>query len=270
MMASIYDFRDYRDFLNTALETTGPLRGIRSKLAVSLGCGTAFISQVMQGKVHFSLEHGLQTCNFLNLDEDETHYFLLLLQMARAGSKKLSDYYLKQIEVLQKKREKVSERVGSFEALTDVDQVRYYSSWHYSAIHVSLSVPWLKTKQDIGEALGIPISKVSEVLEFLEHSGIVSRLDGKWIQGTKRLHLPKESLIIGQHHSNWRVRALQAIQVRDDQNLHFSGAWSFSKKDAEKIRNLLLEAIEKSEPILRTSPEEVTFGIGIDFYRLFG
>jgi hypothetical protein len=59
-----------------------------------------------------------------------------------------------------------------------------------------------------------------------------------------------------------------ALHDRDDRNLHFSGAWSLAEADVEKIRTILLDAIQHSEPILRASTDETAMGIGIDFYRL--
>ena len=64
---------------------------------------------------------------------------------------------------------------------------------------------------------------------------------------------------------------VQLVDSRHDptpEDLHFSSVYSLSREDAGKIRALLLNAIERAEPILRASPEEEVFGIGVDLFRI--
>lgn len=268
MEPTIFDFDDYKKYLNVVLDTKGETRGKRSKLAQAIGCGTAFVSQVLQGNVHFSLEAMIGINEFLGHTDEESHYFMLLAQMGRAGSKKLEHYYFGQIQEIQKKRQIISTRVGKVEKISERDQLEYYSSWVYAAVYVTTSIRKIKSKTDLAKCLGLTVNKVSECLEFLERAKLIQQKGGSWEVTSRRIHLTKDSPLISRHHTNWRNRAIQALEDGASEDLHFSGAWTLSEADVKKVKEQFLAAIERSETILRNSPEEVGFGVCLDFFRL--
>ena len=53
----IFDFKDYKLYL-AKVEERRPLkgRGFRAELARIMGCQTAYVSQVLNGRANFSLE----------------------------------------------------------------------------------------------------------------------------------------------------------------------------------------------------------------------
>jgi uncharacterized protein (TIGR02147 family) len=268
MQKSLYEFKDYKAYLSQRLSTSGELRGLRSRLAERLGCNAAFVSQVLKGTAHFSLEHAVLINDFLSHDEDETHFFMLLVQWGRAGSQRLEKYYRTQIEEILARRKLISERIGEAKSLSELDQTLYYSAWYYSAVHVLTAIPRFHDQDSIARALGISRQVTSEALEVLLRAGLVTQSNGKWKCTSARIHLNKNSPMISKHHANWRLKALQELDQRRPENLHFSGTWSFAEKDVDRIRSVLLESIERAEPILRDSKEETAFGIGLDFFRL--
>ena len=106
-------------------------------------------------------------------------------------------------------------------------------------------------------------------MAFLLENGILAESpEGKIRIGPVRIHLERDSPLIGRHHSNWRMKAIQALDRPRAKHLHYSGVFSLSQADVEKIRQILLESIEKSEPVLRDSPEETAWVIGMDFFEL--
>jgi len=268
MDVNLFDFDDYKKYLNVVLDTTGETRGQRSKLAAAIGCGTAFVSQVLQGNVHFSLEAMVTINEFLGHSEDEAHYFMLLAHLGRAGSKKLELYYLRQIQEIQKKRQIISTRIGKVAKVSEKDQLEYYSSWIYVAVYVSTSIKKIKSKSELARCLGLSVGKVSECLDFLERSGLIQNHSGGWEVTSRRIHLTKDSPLIARHHTNWRNRAIQALNDPCPEDTHFSGAWTLSEADVKKVKDIFLSAIEKSEAVLRDSPEEAGFGVCLDFFRL--
>jgi hypothetical protein len=194
---------------------------------------------------------------------------MLMLEFARAGTNELKHYFKAQMDVIQTKRMEVTERLQVKNALTVEDQMLYYSTWHYSALHVLLSIPALQTKQALAQALKLSSAKVSEYLEFLCRTGLALEEGGHYRIGTTRIHVPSNSPMFSKHHTNWRVKAIQALEdFQPKENLHFSGAITLSKADAEKIRKVLLDAIERTEAIYRPSKEEVAYAIILDFFPI--
>lgn len=267
-MPILYEYTDYKKYLSDVLSPSGATRGSRSRLAQALKCQTGFISQVLNGRTHFSLEHTILISEFLNHDELESSFLVLLVQLGRAGSTKLENHFKMQIHAIQERRKLISQRVGQAEQLSEKDQMRYYSAWYYSAIHVLTAIPKFQNKIEISKSLKLSLQTVSNCLEFLKKIGLISEMEGTFKSTAARIHLDKDSSMINQHHSNWRIKAIQSIDECKKEDFHLSGVWSLAEKDVEQIRNLLLKTIEKSEPILRESQDEVAFGIGIDFFRL--
>lgn len=264
----LYDFKNYKDYLKSVFTTKGQGRGIRSKVAECLRCQTGFISQVLNGKSHFSFEHCIKISSFLNHNKDEKHFFMLLVQKDRAGTDDLKDYFLCQINDILKKREEIKSRIKVDGKLNEHDYFQYYRFWYYAAIHVLISIPQYQSKEAICKKLNLSTETVTTALEFLVDRGLAIEKVGKYSIGKSRVHLPRESPIIFNHHTNWRLEAIKSFDDNRIDNLHYSAVISISKADAKKIKKLLIDAIEKVEPILIPSPEEEIHSICVDFFEL--
>jgi uncharacterized protein (TIGR02147 family) len=271
MKSSIYDYADYKVYVRSALETrSGLKRGERSRLAEAVGCHTAYVSQVLNGDAHFSLEQGEQVGRFLGLSGDQTRYFLLLIQRARAGTATLRRMFEEELSALKEKQFVLKDRLEFKRALSREDQATFYSSWHYGAIHVLVSVPGCHTERGMADYLGLPASRVAEVLGFLTEVGLVDRRADKYVIGTTHIHLEHDSPMISKHHANWRLQALRSLDLPGPRDLHYSSVVTVSRADADRVREALVRAIEDVRAIVRPSPSEEGFCYAIDFFGLQG
>jgi len=268
MEKSVFEFQDYKRYLTLRLPTTGEGRGLRAKLASTLSCQAAYISQVINGHTQFSLEHAVSIDRFLGHSAEEGEYFMLLVHFARAGTKSLREYYGALMERMLKRRQVVTERIGVAQPLSSELANRYYSAWYYSAIHVLLLVPRFRTKAAIVECLHLPLPLVSEVIEFLVGAGLAKEEKGRYVTGTQRIHLGSDSPLLSRHHTNWHLRAFPSLDRPLPHDLHYSGAIALSEKNALRVRSLLLNQIEAIEPILAEAHEEAGFCLMMDFFRL--
>ena len=50
--------------------------------------------------------------------------------------------------------------------------------------------------------------------------------------------------------------------------MHYSSVVALSRKDAEKIKEVMLKSLEDIEVILRPSPEEEIYSVSMDFFTL--
>ena len=267
----IFEFRDYKAYLNFVLSTSGAGRGSRSKLAAALKCQTAFISHVLNAASHFSLEHAVIISKFLNHSPEESKYFILLVSLGRAGSKGLEDHFVNQIDEIQRKRTAIKSRIVTDHVLSPEVQLRYYSAWYYSAIHVATSVPVLQTRDEIAAGLGLTPGLVTECLDFLMEWGLVALDNGKFKIGPVRMHLGPESPMISKLHANWRLQAIQSLERKVSSkavDLHYSTVLTISHKDAKKVREILLKAIDQTEKTFIPSLEETVYCVGMDWFQL--
>jgi uncharacterized protein (TIGR02147 family) len=268
MKKTIYDYRDYRHFLRAALDAHSPRRGARSALARHLACQTAFISQVLAEKVHLSLEHGMKVGDFLQLPPAESRFFMLLLHQGRAGSHALRDYYQLEIARILEQRKQVDERIDVKRELGVAEQAVYYDGWHASAIHVALSLAKSQSAQAISRRLGLPLAKVQEILEFLARTGMARQQGSEYAIGETRIHVKRGSPLVRKHHLNWRLKAMTSLDTDSRDDLHYSGVFTLSREDFGRIRDILLESLERAEPVLRASPEETMGALCLDWFAI--
>ena len=79
-MKKCFEFTDYKAFMKQVEEARSSVqRGFRSKLAVELGVQNAYVSKVLNGDAHFSLEQGIRLCDFLGLEGDERQFLIWLI-----------------------------------------------------------------------------------------------------------------------------------------------------------------------------------------------
>ena len=267
-MEDLYSFRDYKDYLNSKLdEMNAGRRGSRAELSRAIGCQTAYTAQVLRGQAHFSLEQIEAVNDFLGHTEDQGLFLLLIHQFNRAGSVKLKARFKKQIDGLLASRKLLKNRLQVDAGLKDSDQVIYYSSWHYAAVHMMAMIPSLQKSEIMADRLEISIAQINEALDFLLISGLLIRKrDGSYRTGLSRLHLGSDSNLISRHHINWRLQSLKAIDKNADAGLHYSSVISISTNDEAHIREKLIETIKQLKSVIVKSSEEKVCSLNIDFF----
>ena len=193
---------------------------------------------------------------------------MLLVQKAKAGSKSLESFFNGKISEIQKQRDQVKERIKIKTELKTEDQMKYYSSWFYSAIHILCALPNLNTVEQISKKLKLDIGLVKEVLNFLESKGFVQSSAGKYSIGSRRIHLAQGSPMLPRHHSNWRMKAIESVDQEKTSDLHYSAVLGIAKRDIKVFKEKLLNLLEEFEPIVSESKEEVPVVLLMDLFEL--
>jgi uncharacterized protein (TIGR02147 family) len=262
----LFDFTDYQLYLKSSFSGTGEGRGKRAHLAEALNCQTSFLTQVFTQKAHLSLEHALKACEYLNFDEKESDYFMLLVQKGKAGNKKLEDYFQRKIKKIKQTRDQIDHRIKIKTDLSLEDQMTYYSVWYYAAIHIAASIPNINTAEKISKYLNLSPLITKNALSFLEAKGFVEFVNGAYIVGARRIHLKKGMPMLPRHHSNWRMKAIASIDQEKEHDLHYTAVLGISKTDAQLLREKLLKLLEEFEPVISKSPEETSVVLLLDLF----
>lgn len=267
MKKQVFEYDSYKDFINDAIKDS-PMkgRGLKLTLAKTLSVRPAFISQVLGGEAHFSLEQVTALCKIFELTKDESKFLRTLLHFERAGTYELKEILRAEIKEILKERGDLKNRIDIKDRLSEADQQIYYSSWIYSAIHILLTIPDFRMASIIAKRLNLSQEKVIEVLSFLVKSGLAKKVDSHYEPGLTRLHLPKDSPQIMRHHTNWRMRAVNAIDQNVESNLHFSTVVSIAREDIPRIREVFIKSIEDARAIIKPSKEEELVGITLDLF----
>ncbi len=265
-MKLVFEFKDYKRYISASLDLAGS--GSRSRLAKHLSCQSAHISQVLNGHQQITVEQAYQMNSFFAHDRDESHFFLLLVQKNRAGSNDLKDYFQNQLDEILRRRSLIKNRVSSNKEIPREFQTRYYSSWHYAAIHIALSIPELQTKESLASHFHLPMRIISETLEFLITAQLADRRDGRFVIGPSHIHLGSDTDNINKHHMNWRIQAMDSLARGNERDLHYSVAFSLSRHDADRIKDRFIETVNSNLKDVGPSKEEVIYCTCIDFFEV--
>lgn len=264
---SLFDFKDYKQYLLWR-EQSWQGRAMRRELAAGTGCQPAYISQVLNGNNHLSLEQAEKANAVLGHIPLESHFFMLIVQMNRAGTSQLKTYFENQILKIKDERADLKNRIDVKEGINNEQQQTYYSNHLFALLHVALTVENFQTVQALAERFQIPREKVREVLEFLVSCRLAVRKKDRYEVGMARIHLSNNSKFVGRHHVNWRIKALENIDLRNAEDFHYSSAISCSENDILLIKERLMMAIEEIKKIVKDSPAKEIFVFNADLFQV--
>lgn len=266
---SIYEFKDYKkyvlEWINRAANNG---RGQRKLLADAIGCQTPFITHVLVGNYQFSPEQAEACSKWMGLNDSDTEYFLTLVMLQRAGTKSLESFYQKRISALRERENVLKKRLEIQETLTLENQMVYYSSWHYPAVHMGLLNPALQSIAALQKYFQLPLARVVSVINFLTEIRMVEETKLGYKVLLPVIHLENNSPLITQHHSQWRLRAIENIQSTNLESLHYSGLISLSKQDYEWVQERLAQLLNDIAEKVKTSPDEQLATLCFDWFTL--
>lgn len=266
----IYGFSDYKQYLIETLDgKMGLGKGGRSRLSEAIGCQPAYLSQVLSGTAHLSLEQGHAANRFFSHSEEESEFFLLLIQFGRAGTTDFRSFIGSKIEFLRKTHHQLSKRVAKSEAkISDEQKAKFYSSWHYAAVHVATTIPTCGTVDTIAKTLSLPSLRTKHAVDFLVSCGLLTNKNGYHSPTSARIHLEHSSPLTNRFHSAWRLKTLSALEESKAESLHYSSAVTLAESDVPRVREILLEAISQVKKIVKDSPPESLYVFDLDWFKL--
>jgi uncharacterized protein (TIGR02147 family) len=265
---TIFEFPAYKPYLIHKLGRKSERKGQRSALAKNLLCQPTFISQVLNGTSDFNLEQSERVSEFLGHTPDEKHFFLLLVQKDRAGTKPLRTYFEKQIQEILEKRFILVERLGKRTSLSKEAQSIYYSSWIYAACHIALTIPALQSRKSLAVFFNLPLVKINEVIEYLEEVGLAQIQGERVITSQNTIRIGRDSHSMTKHHMNLRTQAMESLDREKMEDLHYSSIFSLSRKDRVRLKDLLMELIKTNAEIVQDSESEDLCALSIDLFSL--
>lgn len=264
---TLYRSTDYKACLLAWVAVSAESRGEQSRLAAAAGCQRSYLSQVINGNQHLTMEHGVQLAQHYHFDDSATDYWLDLISLGRAGSKALREQLQRRLARRRTEWSELGSRVAG-KCLSPDQQRLYYSAWYWGAIHVALSIPSLQHVEVLTQSLGIPRSTVAQVLTALEEMGLVRCLGkDRWESTGGHFHLPRQSPYNAINHLNWRQRSMVA-PFNDEDSFRFSSCLSLSVSCFEQIRESLKVFLgETARDIDRSNPEFLA-ALNIDLFPL--
>jgi len=269
MNSNIYAYLDYVDFLENHLKTLPNMgRGVRKKMAEALNCQMAFITHVFNREKHFSSEHIFKLAELFEFNSDEIEFLITLHSYNRAGTVELKSFYKKTLDHKREQYKLLKNRLSETQSLSIEVQSEYYSHWLYGAVHMASTVPQLQTREALRDYFKITNKELSPIVDFLSKAGLVSSESGKILPGKANIYIGKESPLVNQHHSIWRLKALNDLKKDREDDIHYSLCFSVSQEDWSALREKIINSINEYLQIIRPSKEEKLGLICIDFQEV--
>lgn len=266
-MIHLFAAHEYRPYIKHWLDSQVQSRGIMTKMAQSLGCQNSHLTRLLREEVHLTLDQAYALTSFMKLTEIETRYFLKLVELKRAGSPAFRQRLKAELDDMRREQENLATRFNKNQLGYLEKEMTYYSNWYWSAIHILTDIPQFQTSKAIAERLGLPEIMVKDCLQKLESFGMVKPTkSGAWTFASGSLHLPKSSPMNSIQHGNWRSRAVADSQKSESRGLHYTITQSISRADFDKIKQIVLSAIDNYKAVADVSPPEELICFACDFF----
>lgn len=270
-MNNLYAYNNYLTFLKeeiSQMQVQG--KGILSKIAKNLAIHSSTLSQILRGDKNFTPEQALKLAKILELDDEKTQYWMLLVDYSRANSHELKGYIKKQIDKIQASALKKLNLKQSPSSGLDISALaQFYSSWMYSAVHILITLDTHPSIDEIQKILGRSREEINKVIDFLtQHKLIVFDKKNKiFFPGKQHTHIDGEHYLASAHRLNWRRKALEHIDCVEAGELLLSAPVSLSKKDFFEIREILNETVKRIfDKIKASGPCEVAACLNLDWF----
>lgn len=265
---NVFDYQDYKKCVNDwiSIQKSGGHGQLR-KLSLHLNINSVVMSQVFRGDRELTLEQALGVADYIGFTEFERDYFLVLVQKDRASTHELKTVFSKQIDAMKKASQALKNRL-KHEKFTDEDRATFYSQWYYSAIRLGVSIPALNSVGAISEYLNLDRAQVAKAIEFLLKNKLIVETKGRLDIGPQVTHIGHDSPFVVRHHTNWRLKGLQAMEKATESDLFYTGPMALSQEAADKIRNLLIELVQKSTKLAANSDSETLRCLTLDWFKV--
>jgi uncharacterized protein (TIGR02147 family) len=235
-------------------------------MAAYLGTNSVIMSQVFKGDRDLNLEQAAKLAQFMGLGSTETDFFLLLVQIARSGTHDLKSILKRQAEECRLRGQAIKNRI-QHQQLSDEDKAIYYSSWYHNAVFLAAPIPEFSSVAAMAKHFNIPENVISDVLRFLLDRGMLVKKGKGYDFGTNVVHVPHDSPFVVRHHLNWRIKSMQVMERKNEGNLHYTSPMSMSIELAKKIREEIVQFIQKQTKNVAESPSEKLVCLNIDWFE---
>lgn len=267
----VFEATDYQSFISHCLRSGAEKapKGAVKKLSSFVKCHPSYIAQIVRGKSHFSNEQALRFCDYFKLEQDETEFFIDMLNRDRAATQEMRAHFQNRLDRQTQERLNIKRRWKDRDYLNPKREQEYFGNWLFQAVHALTQIPSHRSEENIAKTLKITKEQTVNILEHLKRYGLVKQSDSRWKSIKDTLHLGKDSPTIKNFHTNWRVKTASDIMLDPSlRGLHFSSLVTLSRETAMKIERLILDCLEEARKQTLKSKSECLYALIADFYPL--
>jgi uncharacterized protein (TIGR02147 family) len=266
-MVNIFDFKTYKAYLSKLCEEE---RGLLTRLSEAAGCQKSYLSACLTGKNQITLDHALGMSEYLQLVDGEEEYLFTLIEKERASTPKLQRKLDAKLKVLSREAYRLKNQQNATVVVDSKDNSlsNYYATWLPTAIHTMTSIDSLQTVAEISKRLQLAPEGAQFFLNFLISQDLIKKVGNHYVWNSGNIHLADDSNWLSTHHLNWRFRAIDNFQKRDQSATHYTAIQSMSVADFELLKKKIAKFIKEFNSVSDPSTPEEVFCFNIDFFKI--
>jgi uncharacterized protein (TIGR02147 family) len=268
----VFEFTNYRRGFNRLFKNHKRLMGARwslSKLANAVGIQASYLTNVAKERAHFSSDQIFMICDQLGFSENESHFLNTLMQYERAmhpGFKKQLGTELARIRNENVRAEKVIETQEN--PLPEIDRAKYYLDPMIELLHMYLSIDHAPVEiAKIASVWQLPEQKVSDIISFLQSSGLIKLAGSKWKVESIHQHLSRDSFLAQPQQMLKRMKAIEVIQKHSKGKVYsYIGTMTASEETRQQIQIRFLNFLKECDLLIRESQPKEIYHIQFDLF----
>jgi transcriptional regulator with XRE-family HTH domain/DNA-binding Lrp family transcriptional regulator len=260
---SLYRQDNYRAALRFLVEGRMTFQELAARMKVQ----KSYLSRVLKGNADLSSDQVFSATLAFGLSEPEAEYLQLLLERDRSGlveRRKALDARLLEI---RKRHLDSRAHLSRDTVVTDAETLRdYYLDPLQQLVHIALGLVRGKAEPaKLAKALGLPPTRLQELLAALERQGLAKHEKGAWAPTERKLHLPKDSPLFRPYLAGHRLLSLERSRaLAAGEGYQFSVIFSADEKTREKVQEAFLAFLKKIQDEVRAAPAENVYQMGFD------
>jgi uncharacterized protein (TIGR02147 family) len=255
MEASIFDYLDYREFIQKRCKNVGV--SYRSLAMAALMHGSYF-SRVMKGGAIFSQSQLYLIGKNLKLNSEEIDFLLLMGEMNNSGNQEHQNFLRTKLTKIQKQKSRLLNKFKEqSQELSQNEIDLYYREAITAIVHMLLTLKkYRDSPASIIKRTFITEVKLESELRKLESLNLIERdEDGDITVLKSNVHLDESDPASVQNHINWRLQTINHLNMRgnDPNDYHLSASFSCNEKTKAKIKKIFKDFVVEAQHAVRSS-----------------
>ena len=271
---SVFRYNDYRDAIAGQIEISkkSEKKLSYSDMAENIRVQKGYVTRVFKKEAHFSSDQLFLACEYLNLNNEESNYLMLLLELGRSALAQRKKELQKQINDIQRTHRDTRKHLKA-DMLNPIgldDYNRYYLDPMVPLVHTFLSVPaFSRNLKIVATKLGISEKRLKSIVKTLEDLQIV-KLDsasGAYLIIRDHMQLVADSPLNLPYQIFQRTNAINKIQTQNiEDRFVFSVAFSADQKTKNEIHEAFLKFLRKAETLVKEGSPTDIYQMNFDLF----
>lgn len=266
---AVFEFKNYKEFLNAQLHGASSVRGVQTRLAKHLNCQSAYLYQVIKGKAELTEDQAYGVTVFFDMTSLEQRYFLCLVSLSKAHTPDLQKYL--QQYALQLAAEQTDLAASSNAKSANIDSAAldyYFSQSLPSVLHILTSSAQYQMEEALSKRLKIPKALVVHHLQKLSDFGLIEKKNERWIFKSASIHFPESSSHSLSQHLIRRSQAMSSLLHREKEDSHFCSLFTLDPESYQKLKKIVSEFVSKSQKLIHSGGTDEAYILVADLFKV--